>query len=425
MMGMSAWVHWAGWFITTLIIASISVVTMTIILVYGQIFLKTNAWIVFILLETYAISIITMSFAISVFFSKAKIAASCAGLLYFLMYLPFIFIQINTDVSAAVQAILSLSSTTAFGICANFITQYEQAGLGLQWNNISGDSNVCTDFSFLQAYLMIVYDIFIYAAIAWYIDNVFPGEFGVPKGYLFFLNRDYWCGAVSILEPAVMGDEPDDDDPLLDTEFSVPASSVGIRIKSITKIYDLEKKCFSKTSGRKALDKVSLDMNMGEVTALLGNNGAGKTTLMSILTGLFPPTRGKAWVNGIDISTGMDTIQRSLGVCPQHNTLFDWLTVEEHLIFCGRVCGVPSEALRASIDELLASLHLEDKRHVLSSKLSGGMKRKLSVAMAFCGNPKIIILVSFEFATVSNLLSLCRTNPPPGKIRLRGETRGT
>ncbi len=74
-------------------------------------------------------------------------------------------------------------------------------------------------------------------------------------------------------------------------------------------------------------------MYKGQITALLGHNGAGKTTTMSILTGLFTPTTGNAYINGYSVLTEMDLIRRSLGICPQHNVLFDRLTVYEHLAF--------------------------------------------------------------------------------------------
>lgn len=82
-----------------------------------------------------------------------------------------------------------------------------------------------------------------------------------------------------------------------------------------------------------AVDGLSLQMYKGQITALLGHNGAGKTTTMSILTGLFPPTSGSAHINGHSILTDMDAIRESLGLCPQHNVLFDRLTVKEHLEF--------------------------------------------------------------------------------------------
>ena len=92
---------------------------------------------------------------------------------------------------------------------------------------------------------------------------------------------------------------------------------------------------FSKGSAgsKVAVDGLSLQMYKGQITALLGHNGAGKTTTISILTGLFPPTSGSAHINGKSIMTDMDAIRESLGLCPQHNVLFDRLTVQEHLEF--------------------------------------------------------------------------------------------
>ena len=86
-----------------------------------------------------------------------------------------------------------------------------------------------------------------------------------------------------------------------------------------------------------AVDCLSLKMYEGHITALIGHNGAGKTTTMSILTGLFPPTFGTAYINGQSVVNDMDLIRRNLGICPQHNVLFDRLTVREHLNFFGKL----------------------------------------------------------------------------------------
>lgn len=93
----------------------------------------------------------------------------------------------------------------------------------------------------------------------------------------------------------------------------------GIEIRNLHKAF-----------GKKvAVEDTTLRMFEGQITALLGHNGAGKTTTMSCLTGLYPPTSGTAFVNGHDIRTDIDGVRESLGICPQHDVLFDTLTVEE------------------------------------------------------------------------------------------------
>ena len=76
-------------------------------------------------------------------------------------------------------------------------------------------------------------------------------------------------------------------------------------------------------TGKKAVDHMSLNLYEGQITSFLGHNGAGKTTTMSTLTGLFPPTSGTAYIYGNDIRCDMDKIRTSLGMCPQHNVLFE------------------------------------------------------------------------------------------------------
>lgn len=107
-----------------------------------------------------------------------------------------------------------------------------------------------------------------------------------------------------------------------------PDAYAGIQIKGLTKIF-----------GKKlAVNNLSINFYENQVTALLGHNGAGKTTTMSMITGLFSPTSGTAIVNGFDIITDMKAARCSLGLCPQHDVLYDELTVEEHLRFFCVVC---------------------------------------------------------------------------------------
>ena len=95
---------------------------------------------------------------------------------------------------------------------------------------------------------------------------------------------------------------------------------------------------------------MSLKLFEGQVMSLLGHNGAGKSTTMSVLTGLIPPTKGTAVVYGNDIRTDIESVRSGLGICPQHNVLFDNLTVEEHLWFYGQLKGMKRKDIRNEIE---------------------------------------------------------------------------
>jgi len=127
---------------------------------------------------------------------------------------------------------------------------------------------------------------------------------------------------------------------------------------------------------------------------LLGHNGAGKSTLINVLSGLIQPTFGHAFVRGLDVAHEMASLQALLGTCPQHDTLFPSLTGREHLeVYCtfkGLLRGGKSAA-RDEVNRRLEDVDLLASADVLAAHYSGGMKRRLSVAMAAIGEPQILI----------------------------------
>uniref|UniRef100_A0A3P9IS76 ABC transporter domain-containing protein n=1 Tax=Oryzias latipes TaxID=8090 RepID=A0A3P9IS76_ORYLA len=157
----------------------------------------------------------------------------------------------------------------------------------------------------------------------------------------------------------------------------------GVCIENLVKVFS--------SCVRPAIDGLTISFYEGHITSLLGHNGAGKTTTMSILTGLFPPTCGTATIYGKDIRTDMDSIRLSLGMCPQHNILFH-MTVAEHILFFSLLKGCPIAEAEEEVENMLQDLGLPHKRDELIQNLSGGMQRKLSVALAFVGGAKVVVL---------------------------------
>ncbi len=139
-----------------------------------------------------------------------------------------------------------------------------------------------------------------------------------------------------------------------------------------------------------ALDRVSLAIHPGEVLALLGTNGAGKTTLMRVLCGLLPPSDGRIEFAGA--ARGSAAIRSLVGWCPQDMVLWNDMTCLEQLSLMGSLYGLSRRASKTRAMELLEELGLHNRQRSLAGTLSGGMKRRLSIAMALMHDPVLLVL---------------------------------
>ena len=141
-----------------------------------------------------------------------------------------------------------------------------------------------------------------------------------------------------------------------------------------------------------AVDNVSFSVCKEEVFGLLGPNGAGKTTIIKMLCGLIKADGGRLSIGGISTATGYQQVKSSIGLCPQEIIVWELLTCLEQLKFIGISYGMkPKEAI-CNAERLLNDLGLIEKKDKLAKTLSGGMQRRLNIAMALIHNPDLIIL---------------------------------
>ncbi|XP_063159030.1 glucosylceramide transporter ABCA12 [Candoia aspera] len=404
MMGVNSSSHFFAWFIECTIFLLLTLTFLIFVLKFGNVLPKINVVILFLYLLDYSFSIIAMCYLISVFFNNTNIAALVGCLVYILTFFPFIvLLVVENQMSFTVKSLLSLLSPTAFSYASQYIARYEEQGIGLQWDNmhnspVSGDN---TNFSWMCWLILI--DSFIYFILGWYIGNVFPGKYGMAAPWYFPLLPSYWTeryGYFPLSTEKLKGylftnfflrKQPTFPEKMY-VHSALPSNlepepthlKVGVSLHGITKIYE----------SKAAVQNLNLNFYEGNITSLLGHNGAGKTTTISILTGLFPASSGTIFVYGKDIRTDQDFIRKNMGICMQHNVLFNYLTTKEHLLLYGYI-KVPhwnKEELQEEVERILKETGLYSHRHKLTGSLSGGMKRKLSISIALLGGSKVVIL---------------------------------
>jgi ABC-2 type transport system ATP-binding protein len=144
--------------------------------------------------------------------------------------------------------------------------------------------------------------------------------------------------------------------------------------------------------GVNAVDHLTFEIQQGEIFSLLGPNGAGKTTAISMLSTLLPATEGEAVINGYSVRRNPMAVRRSIGVVPQDLALYGDLSALENLRFWGEMRGLRGATLKREIDEKLALMELTERANDRVQTFSGGMKRRLNLAVGLLGNPPLVML---------------------------------
>ncbi len=141
-----------------------------------------------------------------------------------------------------------------------------------------------------------------------------------------------------------------------------------------------------------AVNKISFEVDKGEIFGFLGANGAGKTTAMRMLIGLSKPTAGKASVAGFDVYHQTEKIKKSIGYMSQKFSLYEDLSVQENIDLFGGIYGLQKNTLKQKSQQLLSNLKLEEDKNKLVQSLPLGWKQKLAFSIAIIHNPQIVFL---------------------------------
>ncbi|GLE02082.1 hypothetical protein PINS_up010920 [Pythium insidiosum] len=425
-MGVSDGVLVVSWCLTSSLLTLPLVLALSLLLKFGRVFPTTPVATVVFVFWSLQVAMAAFARAMTPWFNRARAASIVSVLVWLLLYFPYFVVQ-PKDASAKFPA--ALAPPTAFALAIDRLLREAQLGTGFAYSmtvsmqpTLFNGVPTATEmawFLLLDSVLLLV--------IGWYLENVLPQSFGVRKPWYFIFQPSFWRvrrphaftsqrlgdSMETVDAYAVLGTPPahrqadeerltqspiavvdvDDDAgaPIIEPVSSELArqTSSSLQLHALTKVFP-GRRSDGDAQPKRAVDALSLTLYNGQITALLGHNGAGKTTTISMLTGLIEPSSGDATMRGLSLRQDTDALRRLMGVCPQHDVLFPDLTVEEHLRF---FATIKRQRLTAEdIDRTLDAVALRGARRVLSKSLSGGQKRKLSVALALLGNSPLVFL---------------------------------
>ncbi|XP_023336664.1 retinal-specific ATP-binding cassette transporter [Eurytemora carolleeae] len=393
MMGLPSWLHWIAWYINSAMTSAISILIIVALVSVsfkegtGPVLEFSNPVCTFFFLFFYASALVTQLFALSTLFNRPNLALGLGVLFHVLTYfIPSNLINQTDDGYLSIP----MESKMLMGLLPNInlvwgvkvLIELEGRGVGVQWDTLFVRTNPSDPLCMGWVWGMFIIDMAVYALLIWYLDNIRPGNYGVAQPWYFPFLPSTW---ISSTPSTIVPDDLEAKD--LSMFEAEPNVEAGIRVRGLRKEFPK-----FRGDGVLAVDQVSFSAYHGEITTLLGHNGAGKTTTMSVLTGLYSPTAGRATINGFDISTNMSQVRESLGLCPQHNMLFEDLTVREHFVFFGMLKGLSKGKAEVESTKYIEMLNLIPKRNVIVTNLSGGMKRKVNLGIALIGDSKVVML---------------------------------
>ena len=377
-MGLSEAVMYTGWFIIYLVQYAVVSLIITILLKVTYV-KKSNFGIIFFLFFFFCLSIITLSGLIAVFFNKARLASILAPLIYFVLAIPLFAMQ---DSRSGARTGCSFLSPSGLAAGVKLVFTHELTG-----GMTGSDLQYFRDEPTMLVLLVILFaDFLIYLVLMFYLDNVLPKEWGTRKHPLFFIiDPVRWCCCRS-RKPQHLNTEDGRAEDGVFEEIGDDDPSYAIRVVGLRKKYRRGKKTFL------AVNNLHWGMREGEISVLLGHNGAGKTTTMNMMTGMITADAGDCYIYGYSVRDELEKARQEIGYCPQHNILWPSMTCYEHLWYYASIKGLRGAVREEAISRMLAGVDLEDKRDYRSKNLSGGQKRKLSVAIAFVGGSRLVFL---------------------------------
>ncbi|KAI9327884.1 hypothetical protein BDR26DRAFT_874694 [Obelidium mucronatum] len=407
--GIKTWIYSLSQFISFFVIYAISA---TVFAVSGysfklQIFTMTSPGVLFVLLLVWGLVQISMSFVIASVCQRSSMALASSFLIVLLSVVASISLNSLYPLVESLPGYYLAWPPFAFIRAISVVNQASYSALPYTLSNLQGNNQVLKCVHYLLAASVAM------QLTASYLETIIPSNLGVtypwhwPISFCIKKAMQYSTGEkppqsitqeINQSESTTLSINTDlEGSDVLEEQHRVSRSKnqliqlCPLVVHNLKKNYPgLDTSSKQKREIKMALNGVSFAVEKDVVFGLLGPNGAGKSTLMSILTGVTQKTSGNAWIDSLDLDS-MDDIQTRIGICLQDDILWNDLTVYEHLLFYSRLKGMKANQKEAIIT-LMHNMRLNHLATRTARYLSGGEKRRLSIAMAMAGNPKLIFL---------------------------------
>ncbi|SPQ99099.1 unnamed protein product (mitochondrion) [Plasmodiophora brassicae] len=345
-----------------------------VILYFPSVFPSKMVLQVILTFFLFIVTLFALAYMVSAFFTRSKLASFCFSLgtiaVTVLLWNTVRYREVGLQLAGSLFSPVAFLSTLSTFLRQRSLDSY------LSSRRVTEPvPELVAAIPFGYGIVMLLIDIVIYLGLGLYFHEVLPKKYGPRRPWNFIFRWRSTTPASEEFQPLIEGAR---------VEKAAPGMTPGIAIRNLQLKYN--------RGAVVAVDDLSVDMFSGQVFALLGPNGAGKTSTLDCLTGIREPSDGQIIVNGKNAITDMAAIRESLGVCPQYDVLYDDMTVSKHIEFFGRLKGLSSQEAQVEAQRLMGALELTHKANTVAKVLSGGEKRKLSVAIAFVGNPSVVIL---------------------------------
>jgi len=361
----------------------------------------------YIMYLVYGPAMVSLTYAMSFFFSDESNAQNAIILLNFLfgdlgsiIILILRMLDSMKDTAKIIQHVLSLTPTFCFDFSFNLLlnriaiyrADYDQD----VWYKFNGDEMI-KDWNLMLPLIVYCSSECVIYTILFVILESRSYSFKKPKDEILVSNnkdKDVESEAKransisEILIPYEISENEDDDFLSINERILPKHSNVALRVKNLRKIY--KNGCCKK--GNVAINNLNFCVEPGECFGLLGLNGAGKTTTFKCITQEIGPTNGNIVVFGKDINGKFNELNKIFGYCPQFDAIFEHMTVYENLEFYATIKGIRTNLIRQVVTFMIQGMSLTEFTNKISGRLSGGNKRKLSVAISMLGSPPIILL---------------------------------